>query len=153
MVQRLLLQRTARKERPTSGLQWGIDGNLAVPRLTVYHPGFPFAYGSCEHSWWYISRSRHLHASPRSYAPNERKREFVFLLQAFFPASIVRGELAYHRGTRSAVTWYSQLCSGVVDVAVILQTSVWGRRGVKIMYISNRELCSFCLPHVRAGGN
>lgn len=27
------------------------------PRPAVYHPGFPLAYDSCEHSWWYISRS------------------------------------------------------------------------------------------------
>lgn len=28
-----------------------------MPCSAVYHPGFPLAFDSCEHSWWYISRT------------------------------------------------------------------------------------------------
>lgn len=41
-----------------------------APSSAVYHPGFPLAYDLCEHSWWYISRSRQSHIVD---APNERK--------------------------------------------------------------------------------
>lgn len=79
--------KTEPEEWPTSVLQWGINGNFTVPCLTVYHPGFPFAYRSCEHSWWYISRSR-LCTSPPCYAPNERKHDLVVSRKSSFPQAL-----------------------------------------------------------------
>lgn len=44
-------------------------GVTCSPCPAVYHPGFPLAYDSCEHSWWYISRSRQSHVVRQAVPP------------------------------------------------------------------------------------